>query len=224
MIVLGIDTAANLCAATVYDTVSHTACATRSDDIGRGHAEHLPGLIADVMDDAGLSYDQLHAIAVTIGPGTFTGIRVGVSMARGFALALGLQAKGVTTLQAIAADAMADGNVKGPFTVAIEGGRGQVFAQPFDVRGLACGNPRQVALADAADLLTPDTKSIVGNAAEAVAQASGRTLLARALPVATGTIETIARLGASASLSASPLYLRGADAKPQTGFALERAP
>ncbi|MGB7432145.1 MAG: tRNA (adenosine(37)-N6)-threonylcarbamoyltransferase complex dimerization subunit type 1 TsaB [Ahrensia sp.] len=224
MIVLGIDTAANLCAATVYDTASHTARATRSDDIGRGHAEHLPALIADVMDDARLTYGQLHAIAVTIGPGTFTGIRVGVSMARGFALALGLEAKGVTTLQAIAADAIADSAIKGPFTVAIEGGRGQIFAQCFDVRGLAFGDPRQVALDNAADVLTPDTKTIVGNAADAVAQASGRTLLARALPVATGTIETIARLGASATMPASPLYLRGADAKPQTGFALERAP
>lgn len=223
MIILGIDTAANLCAACVYDTADHRARASRSDDIGRGHAEHLPGLIADVMSEADLDYNQLNAIAVTIGPGTFTGIRVGVSMARGFALALGIKASGVTTLQAIAADAMAQGGLTGPFTVAIQGGRGQVFAQPFDARGLACGDPAQVALADAADVLTPDTKSIIGNAAEDVAQASGRTLLKRAMPVATGAIETVSRLGASAALAPSPLYLRGADAKPQTGFALERA-
>lgn len=223
MIVLGIDTAANLCAACVYDTVGHAVHASRSDDIGRGHAEHLAGLVADVMGDAAVDYDQLEAIIVTVGPGTFTGIRVGVSMARGFALALNIPAKGVSTLQAIAADATANSAFHGPFTVAIHGGRGQIFAQPFDGRGLACGDPCQVALADAADVLTPDTKAIVGNAADDVAQVTGRTLLARHLPVATGTIQTIARLGASSTMAPSPLYLRGADAKPQTGFAMERA-
>lgn len=223
MVILGIDTAANLCAACVYDTAYHTVLAARSDDIGRGHAEHLPGLVADVMDQAGLGYQALQAIAVTVGPGTFTGIRVGVSMARGFALALGIKANGVSTLQAIAADATAGGALGGPFAVTIHGGRGQIFAQRFDARGLAAGDPLQLALDDAAQILTPDTKAIIGNAADDVARVTGRTLLARALPVATGTIETVARLGASATMAPSPLYLRGADAKPQTGFAMERA-
>jgi tRNA threonylcarbamoyladenosine biosynthesis protein TsaB len=224
MIVLAIDTAANLCAACVYDTSGHAVLASKCDDIGRGHAEHLPGLVAAVMQQGQIDFTQIERVAVTVGPGTFTGIRVGVSMARGFALALGVEARGVSTLQAIATDAMTAGTVNGPFVVTIHGGRGQIFAQSFDSRGLACGDPAQVALDNVSRLLTPATKAIVGDAAHDVAAASGRTLLKCAHPVATGAVATVARLGASSAMPPSPLYLRGADAKPQTGFAMERMP
>ncbi len=74
-------------------------------DIGKGHAEHLMAVVEAAMKQAGVEYSDLGAVAVSVGPGSFTGVRVGVSAARGFAMALKIPAIGVTTLEAIAAEA-----------------------------------------------------------------------------------------------------------------------
>ena len=74
-------------------------------DIGKGHAEHLMAVIEDAMSRPGSAYADLGAIAVSVGPGSFTGVRVGVSAARGLRMALKIPAIGVTTLEALAAEA-----------------------------------------------------------------------------------------------------------------------
>ena len=68
----------------------------------RGHAERLIPMMAEVMEEAGLAFSDLHRIAVTVGPGTFTGVRVGVAAARGLALASGVAVVGTTTLAVMA--------------------------------------------------------------------------------------------------------------------------
>src|SRR5947207_7581458 len=68
----------------------------------RGHAERLIPMMTEVMDEAGLAFSDLHRIAVTVGPGTFTGVRVGMAAARGIALASGLAVVGTTTLAVMA--------------------------------------------------------------------------------------------------------------------------
>ena len=107
MIVLAIDTAGTGCFAAVYDDSTDTLLASAGADIGRGHAELLMGFIDQALAKSGKVLADIGRIAVTVGPGSFTGIRVGVAAARGFALALGVPAVGVTTLSAIAEAARA---------------------------------------------------------------------------------------------------------------------
>ena len=100
MRVLAIDTALEACAAAVLDTESAGIMAHESLAMQRGHAEALMPLIKRVMDRAGLAYAALDRVAVTIGPGSFTGLRVGIAAARGIALAAGKPAVGLSTLAA----------------------------------------------------------------------------------------------------------------------------
>src|SRR5947207_10735527 len=103
MRVLAIDTALGACAAAVLDSAAGAILASESLDMLRGHAEAVMPLIARVMDAARCEFTELDRIAVTVGPGSFTGLRVGISAARGIALAAGKPAIGLTTLVGFAA-------------------------------------------------------------------------------------------------------------------------
>src|SRR3954463_520285 len=98
MLILAIDTALDACAAGVLDTEAGRMIAQESQSMKRGHAEALMPLIARVIEASGLGFANLDRIAVTTGPGSFTGVRVGLSAARGIALAAGKPAVGITTL------------------------------------------------------------------------------------------------------------------------------
>ena len=103
MRVLAIDTALAACSAAVLDTAQGGFIASESLPMVRGHAEALVSLIARVMQRGRLAFPDIDRIAVTTGPGSFTGLRVGISAARGIALAAGKPAFGVSTLSAYAA-------------------------------------------------------------------------------------------------------------------------
>ncbi len=103
MLILAIDTALDACAAAVLDTRAGIPIAQESQAMKRGHAEALMPLIARVMKESGIAFAALDRIAVTTGPGSFTGLRVGISAARGIALAAGKPIVGLTTLTAYAA-------------------------------------------------------------------------------------------------------------------------
>src|SRR3978361_482116 len=103
MLILAIDTALDACAAAVLDTDTSQLVAQESQAMKRGHAEALMPLIARVMKESGIAFSSLDRIAVTTGPGSFTGLRVGLSAARGIALAAEKPVVGVTTLTAHAA-------------------------------------------------------------------------------------------------------------------------
>src|SRR5277367_1311893 len=109
MLILAIDTALDACAAAVLDTGSGQLIACESQPMKRGHAEALMPLIARVIKEAGLPFTALDRIAVTNGPGSFTGLRVGLSAARGIALAAGKPVVGLTTLSAYAAPVVSEG-------------------------------------------------------------------------------------------------------------------
>jgi len=220
MLTLAIDTAANFCSACLWDEAADRVLATEERDIGRGHAEQLMDVIAAVIGKVGRDYADLSRIAVAIGPGSFTGIRVGVAAARGLGLALGIPVAGVTTLEAIAADARAE--TGGDVTVAVNGGRGQIFVQSFDAAGIQFDEPAAVEAADAASVVPASVDFLAGNAADAVAAAFARPV-ETGIDRATGSVATVARLSAVSPHAPVPLYLRGADAKPQQGFALPRA-
>lgn len=126
--VLGIDCAGSSCSAAIL--VDLRCVAARFEAMGRGQAEALLPMIADVLDAAKLDVTELDRIAVTVGPGSFTGLRTGLATARGLALARGLPIVGVTSFEA-AADAVTASSTNLPLVVALESKRQELFLQLF---------------------------------------------------------------------------------------------
>src|SRR5262245_20848234 len=108
MLFLAIETALDDCSAAALHSDHPAIFASETQAMQRGHAEALMPLIARVMDGAAIEFRELDRIAVTTGPGSFTGLRVGISAARGIALAAGKPAIGLTTLAAFAAPQIAE--------------------------------------------------------------------------------------------------------------------
>src|SRR5919198_1703266 len=218
MRVLAIDTALEACSAAVLDT-SGGITASETAIMTRGHAEALMPLLARVMIRAGIEFGDLDRIAVTTGPGSFTGLRVGISAARGIALAAGKPAIGLTTLAAFAAPHIAEDD-RLPVVSAIDARHNHVYLQVFGPRGRTLVAPRVASLREAVRAAQTDPARIVGSAAELIAAAWPKTepppttVDQRAAP----DIGWIARLAAAADEghgSPKPLYLRAPDAKPQ---------
>src|SRR4029077_8176249 len=127
MRVLAIDTALAACAAAVLET-GHGIIAAETLPMVRGHAEALIPLIARVMKQSNVAFRDLDRIAVTTGPGSFTGVRVGLAAARGFAVATGVPVVGVSTLAVFAAPHLA-ANGKTPVIAAIDARHEHVYLQ-----------------------------------------------------------------------------------------------
>jgi tRNA threonylcarbamoyl adenosine modification protein YeaZ len=225
MLTLAIDTAADPSAASDHESVGDRVLGAVSEEIGRGHAERLMAVIDACLAEASVEIGAIGRIGVTIGPGSFTGIRVGVSAARGLALALGCPAVGISTLEAIGAAGALSG--KSPVLAVIDAKRGEIYAQLFRPDGAAAGPAGAVSPEAAADVAHDADASLAGSGAGIVAAASGAHAL-HVLPGATSVdITRVARLASARPgpfESPKPLYLRGADAKPQEGFALARKP
>ncbi len=101
MILVGIDTSLAACSACVYDSTKNKILAEERELMERGHAEALPPMVARVMVASGIQYGNLSRIAVTTGPGTFTGIRIGLSFARALGLSLNIKVVGIDTPTAL---------------------------------------------------------------------------------------------------------------------------
>src|ERR1700755_3371992 len=121
MLILAIDTALDACAAAVLDTGVNKLIAQELQPMKRGHAEALMPLIARVMKQSALPFAALDRVAVTTGPGSFTGLRVGLSAARGIGLAASKPVVGLTTLSAYAAPVVRGGG--GEAVMSAMGGR-----------------------------------------------------------------------------------------------------
>ncbi|MFN3317502.1 MAG: tRNA (adenosine(37)-N6)-threonylcarbamoyltransferase complex dimerization subunit type 1 TsaB [Allorhizobium sp.] len=215
MIVLAIDTAGVDCAAAVFDSGSGELLGRVSETIGRGHAERLMAMIDEALFEANLSLTDIGRIGVTVGPGSFTGIRVGVAAARGLALALGVECVGVSTLEVLA---QTTSETDKPVLAAINAHRDEVYAQGFQA-GVPVGEPLLLELDDYLARAVVAGTVLVGSASSLAADRDAET----------GPdhypIEIVARISATAKAQGKPkpLYLRGPDAKPQTGFAVSRA-
>src|SRR5688500_11700975 len=174
MILLTIDTASTLCAACIYDSAAQKELGRAVLDLGKGHAERLMDVAHDAMAQAGVDFPQLERIAVAVGPGSFTGVRVGVSAARGFAMALKIPAIGVTTLEAIAYEAREKFGARSVMS-ALDAGRGEINAAIYDESGAPVYGPSVTALSDAAGLAKKYAPVLAGSAATAIAaEASGK--------------------------------------------------
>jgi len=207
VIVLALDTALSACSAAVL--ADGRLLAARSEPMDRGHQERLAPLVAEVMREAEISFEALDRVGVTVGPGSFTGLRVGLAFAKGLSLALDVPCVGVGSLEALAASAGALGQV----AAVIDARRDQVYLQLFS-DGAAVSDPEVLPLSEAAArlrVLGPAT--LVG---------SGARLLAETTPSAPVDPRTapdpaaVARLTTAApepTARPAPLYLRAPDAR-----------
>jgi len=225
MRVLAIDTALEACSAAVLDT-EQGVLASQSVPMVRGHAEALMPLIAKVMGDAKLPFTDLDRVAVTTGPGSFTGLRVGLSAARGIAIASGKPAFGLTTLAAFAAPHIANDDTIA-LAVAIDARHEHVYLQVFGPGGRTLVTPRVVPVRDAVRASSSGAPRIVGSGAQMLAkewptEAKPPTLVD---PRRAPDIDWVARLGAAAidtSTPPKPLYLRAPDAQPPAAAGVAR--
>lgn len=222
MKLLAIDCAASLCAACVFDADAGEELGRELRDLGKGHAEHLMAVIETALQAGSVGYPDLDAVAVSIGPGSFTGLRVGVSTARGLALALKVSAIGVTTLEALAAEG-AHAFPGRAVLAALDAGREEIHAALYDKELVEAYGPSVATLAEAVTMAVNADAILVGTAAPQIAQSAGRVFDTGPV-AATADIATYARLAAAKGPGEKPkpLYLRGADAKPQAGFILPR--
>lgn len=175
----------------------------RHDVIGRGHAERLVPLIAEL--DAGGRAD---AIIVGCGPGSFAGVRIGVAAARALGLGWNVPVHGFSTLSLVAAAAAEEIAAAGGALIVMEGGHGQWFVQPFAADLTPRAELRSL-LPDEA--VTLDDVLIVGNRAEAFVARRGS---GQALPMLPDARAFAALPTAAIFADPSPIYGRGPDAKP----------
>ena len=225
MRVLAIDTALGACAAAVLDSQAGAILASESVAMQRGHAEAIMPMIARVMDQARCEFSDLDRIAVTVGPGSFTGLRVGISAARGIALAAGKPAIGLSTLSALATPHVA-ARTDHAIIAAIDARNEQVYFHVFAPNGTTLVVPRIDRVRTAVRAVPVGPTIITGSAAALVAAhwPSGSPpprVDAKVAP----DIGWVARLGAAAQDEGTPpkpLYLRRPDARPQDGGRLPR--
>lgn len=163
MRVLALDTAMNGCTAGVLDTESGE-CVTVSEPMNRGHAEKLVPMIQSVLTRSRLDFPDLGLVAVTVGPGAFTGLRIGLSTARALGLALDIPVVGVTTLHVLAAAYFARYQSDANLLVLIETKRTDFYGQMFDAEGGAACEPFALPAELIADLYLERPIVLIGDA------------------------------------------------------------
>jgi tRNA threonylcarbamoyladenosine biosynthesis protein TsaB len=200
---LVIDTSLGACQVGLFE--DGEMLAGRSEPMERGHQERLAPMAAEVM--SGRRFDTVDRIVITVGPGSFTGLRVGLAFAKGLQLATGAPLAGVGTLEALA------GSAERAAAGVVDARRGLVYMQAFE-DGRPLGAPDIVPIAEAGARLLPLAEiTLVGPGALLLADLLPRARIdGRAAP----DLAAIARLGeaAPASDDLSPLYLRAPDARP----------
>jgi tRNA threonylcarbamoyl adenosine modification protein YeaZ/ribosomal-protein-alanine acetyltransferase len=204
MIQLGLDTSLGACSAALYDSATQTVIASEMQVMERGHAEALGPMVERVFAAARLAPRDLGRVVVTRGPGTFTGLRIALSFAKGLALARGLPLRGIDTLWATAAPSFGGSHA---FVIAHKAGAtGKYYVGCFDG-----ADGRQ--LRDHA-LLSPDAVTLL------VAELGQTRLIGSGLEDHSNTWPDAAKFISAAAMladdptSATPLYLRAPDAKP----------
>ena len=214
MKILALDSALSACSVAVL--ANGVVRAVRRQAMARGQAEALLPMVRAALDEAGLGFADLDRLAVTIGPGSFTGLRIGLAAARGLALATGLPLTGITTLEALAAAADPAARQGRGTVVLIDSRRGDVFMQIFGADAVPLSKPAAADPAALDALLPAGPLLLAGDAAPAaldVLARAGRDV-ALAADSALPAPVAVARLAAERPLPEGPvtaLYLRAPD-------------
>lgn len=170
----------------------------------RRHAEELTPMIARVLADAGWAVGDLSILAVDVGPGRFTGLRVGLATVRTLALAIDAPVVGMTSLEILAADHA------GPVTAVVDARRNEVFQQRF-VDGDAIGDARVGPAAEMVTFVEPGD-TVIGDGADRYRDVyGGHTLMAGRDPLATSLARIAAGRSGRPGREVEPVYLRDAD-------------
>jgi tRNA threonylcarbamoyladenosine biosynthesis protein TsaB len=196
--ILALDTALNNCSAGIF---ASGKIISETKEMMQGHAEHLLPMTGRVLRQADLRYDDLYAVVTTLGPGAFTGLRIGLSTARALALALDIPLFGITTMQILALQAV---KVKAEKTlVVLETKRQDFYVQAFDAKG----NSISEAACLQADEIKTDGFVLVG---DGVVRLTGKaaSIIAPDIGMIAGLLVTNPEYFTE---GAEPVYLRGAD-------------
>lgn len=225
MALLAIDTSERACSAALLHAGRATA---RSELIGRGHAERLMPLIDELLAEAGARFSDLTRLAVTTGPGTFTGLRIGLSVARGLALPAGLPCIGLSGLQVLAAQGQRKSGAPDARVHALMIGRGgQIYLQSFegtDPTGLPVpvSPPSNLDLDQAMPQLAATAGAVIAGSGIELLSEGGHLAALQDAGVSIASDETVIDPVLLAALAMhadpalhvpDPLYLRAADAK-----------
>ena len=204
--------------------------AHRHERSSSGHAERLVPMIQEVLMEADMDYGEIDLIAVTVGPGTLTGIRVGLSAARGIALTTGVSVIGVSTLDVIAEGARVRRAIDRESSVVVihNARRDEMFCQIVPPRmAVSPSLPTVVALADAVSLFPTGPVTVVGSGVHLIKDQIIRerpdvTISdAPDFPDASNLTQiggTLAKLGQLEKWPPEPLYIRTPDARLQAGL------
>jgi tRNA threonylcarbamoyl adenosine modification protein YeaZ len=210
MLCLALDTCFGCCSAALFDNDTQKIVAARHALMERGHAEAIAPMVQAVLVEGGVAVKDIARIAVTTGPGTFTGLRIGLALAQGLALGQNIPLVGLSSLLATAAPLLGRGK-----TVSIvhkAGATGQFYVQHFTADGAPVTDIRLQA---ATDIVIPTGALLAGTGADTVAAHMIREKHFD-LPLAAHFAQLAARLPLDAKNLAKPVYAREPDARPQT--------
>lgn len=227
MNILALDTSMGACSAAVLraDGAQRRLHALYAE-MPRGHAEALMPMVEEVLAEAEIEARDVDLIAATVGPGSFTGVRIAIAAARGLALATDAKLYGTDSLTVMARASLQAGDAGGPFAVAVDARRGMLYLGLFDETAKKMDGPRLITPEDAFRLLPKDLRGVLGSGADilaAEARALGRDISVslRDLQPSAAALAEIALEPGETTEILRPLYLRPPDAKPQAA-AVER--
>ena len=227
MRVLAIDTSCGAVSACVFDSGSAEALARHAEKMERGHGEALAPLIERLIASVEGGFGTLDRIAVTVGPGSFTGIRIGLATARAMGLALNIPVIGVSTLVAFVAPLLLEPQ-PGIIASAIDARHGRVYFQLFESAGRPLLAPRVAGLREAARAIGAGPVRLAGSGAWMLALETAR--LGFNVDLVSSAefpdIVAVAQIGVAAEPRDSPprpLYLKAPDALPAAGAGVAQA-
>ena len=228
MRILAIDTSCGAASVAVADGARLEPLAAISRPMARGHAEALAPMVEEAMRGVDGGFASLTRIAVAIGPGSFTGIRVGLAMARAMGVALAIPVVGVSTLAAFAAPLLSEPR-SGIIAATIDARHGAVYFQLFEANGRPLGPPRCDSPRECVRAIGAGPAWFAGDAAALVASEAQRAGLPYDLDTARAAPDIVALawmgLAVDPAISpARPVYVKPPDARPNAAEPIARAP